>query len=104
MWDLGKHTSSPSWVVRFCLGPHRIADPQLCNTPHFTPRSPIASTFPTPSSSVPAQLCHASVGGRVRYPDRAGTLLGHKDVSTTMVYTYVLQRGGQEVRRPLDPR
>jgi site-specific recombinase XerD len=29
-------------------------------------------------------------------------LLGHKDVSTTMVSTHVVQRGGQGVRRPLD--
>ena len=29
-------------------------------------------------------------------------LLGHSDVSTTMIYTYVLNKGGKGVKSPLD--
>jgi site-specific recombinase XerD len=29
-------------------------------------------------------------------------LLGHKEISTTMIYTHVLNKGGHDVRGPAD--
>ena len=38
------------------------------------------------------------MGSRRTVPE----LLGHRDIETTMVYTYVLNRGGRGVCSPLD--
>ena len=82
------------------LGPHRIADPQLCNTPALYPAQPYQ---PQPFLRPLLQCQHSFAthlsedGCDIRTVQEHSW--GHKDVSMTMVYTYVLQRGGQEVRR-----
>jgi hypothetical protein len=43
-----------------------------------------------------------SIGGRALVSAAPADLLGHRDVSTTMICTHVLNRGGRRVRSPLD--
>ncbi len=48
-----------------------------------------------------AFACHAITRGRSGYPHGVQELLGHSDVSTTMIYTHVLNRPGVSVLSPL---
>ena len=50
---------------------------------------------------VPALLRDAFAGSGLRHSD-GEQLLGHADVSTTMIYTHVLNRGGLGVKSPMD--
>ena len=52
-------------------------------------------------SLAPALLRDPPVRIGLRHPDDP-ELLGHRDVSTTMIYTHVLNQGGRGVRSPLD--
>jgi site-specific recombinase XerD len=60
------------------------------------------ATIPKPAPPHPSPFIRnpsAAIRLRIRTVQE---LLEHKDVSTTMIYTHVLNRGGKGVKSPLD--
>ena len=53
-------------------------------------------------AAVRAGLTKPATCHTLRHSFATQELLGHRDVSTTMIYTHVLNRGGRGVRSPLD--
>ena len=76
------HESAPQRVVKIAVCEAGVSKPVSCHT--------IRQSFAT----------HLLEHG---YDNRTvQDLLGHKDVRTKMIYTYVLNKGGKAVKSPAD--
>lgn len=79
-----------------------ICTNRWCKRPCMPARAPPASTnrsdrtsCATASPRTSSRMAMTSASCR--------SLLGHRDVATTMIYTHVLNRGGRAVESPADP-
>jgi integrase len=98
------HENSLQRAVKDAVELSGINKPVSCHTfRHSFATHLLEDGYDIPGRSPAPWLCQWRGTGK-----RAGRtvqeLLGHKDVSTTMIYTHVLKKGGKGLRSPLDPR
>jgi integron integrase len=91
--------SVPQKAVKNALRAARIFKPASCHTlRHSFATHLLEDGYDIRTIAAPAHPCARGI----RTSMCSTRLLGHSDVSTTMIYTHVIKKGGKGARSPLD--